>query len=161
MRRIPQFIKLSSLLIGIISFGLLQSCSGNKTQSSQPTPTETCAQGNCQDMLFIIIDGKMPENYTVEASDQHGNSVAVHCINDEQNLRPTQDLYDANPVGQSLCENDGLHLVGFTPDVVDLTLYWDDHIKSQIVRPDYTTYYSTTNKCNPSCKISVVKMHIP
>lgn len=161
MRRIPHFFRLSGLIVSIISIGLLQACSGSQVPANQPLKTTPCAQRSCQDMLFIIIDGSLPENYTVEASDQQGDSVSVHCVNDEQHLQPTQDLINANPIGQSLCEDDGLHLVGFTPDVVDLTLYWDDHVKSQIVRPDYTTFHSTANDCNPSCKISVVKMHIP
>ena len=161
LRRILRFIKLSGLIVSIICFGLLQSCSSSQPPANKPLKTTPCTQGNCQDILFIIIDGNLPKNYTVEASDQQGDSVSVHCVHDEQHLHPTQDLYSANPIGQSLCEDDGLHLVGFTPDVVDLTLYWDDHIKSQVVRPDYAIFHSTANVCNPSCKISVVKVHIP
>ena len=158
MRQIPHLFKLTSLIVSILSLGLLQSCSGSNTATNQPLETPTCTQANCQNMLFILIDGSLPENYTVEASDQKGDTVSVHCVNDEQYLRPTQDLYTANP---SLCEDDGLHLVGFTPDVVDLKLYWDDHVKSLIVRPEYVTFHSTATTCNPSCKISVVKMHVP
>ena len=161
LRRIHNIFRLSGLIISIISLGLLQSCSGVQTAANQPDKTETCAQGSCQDMIFIIIEGSLPENYTVEASDQQGNAVTVHCVNDGQHLSPTQDLINTNPIRQSLCEDDGLHLVGFAPEVVDLTLYWDDHVKSQIVRPDYTIFHSTANNCSPSCKISVVKMHIP
>lgn len=161
MRQNPHLLKISILIISLISFALLQSCSGTTTATQKPLATATCQQAPCQNMLFIVIGGSTPENYTVEASDQQGDTVSVHCVNDSRHLRPTQDLTNNEPVAQSLCENDGLHLIGFTPKVVDLKIYWGDQEKSQIFHPNYSTFYSTAANCSPSCKISVIKMQLP
>lgn len=161
MRRIPHLIKLSGLLLSILTFGLLQSCSPRIVPTSGTPKQVNCTELDCEDTLYIIIDGSKPRNYTVEASDQEGNLVSIHCVTDEQHLRPTADLSNPTPDGQSLCGAAGPHLVGFAPDVVNLTFYWDDHIKNQTFRPVYGSFQPNGPDCNPTCRISAVTIHIP
>jgi hypothetical protein len=88
----------------------------------------TCTCLDCSDTLSINLAGIIPSDYTLTATALDGTSVQVHCIDGY-----TQLSDEKRRVNDPFCFSRGAGFFNFAPDIVKVTLKWDNNEISQLL----------------------------
>lgn len=113
--------------------------------------TKVCTMMGCSDSLQIHLIGDLPEHYTVRLTGNLGYATAIDC--------PGGDQYP-----EVKCWEDGaifMYNPHSIPKRLTITVVWEDHVKSETVRPAYSPYRPSGPGCEPECLKGEVTIELP
>ncbi len=123
---------------------------------STPSPAviKTCTLIGCSYALIVELKGKIPDDYVMEVTPGEDKTVSVHCVNGSV---VTETRYPTMPY----CTSSGVSFLYFQPDVLTVTVAWDNHTLSRTFHPSYPIAYPNGPECEPACPGGTIEFVIP
>jgi len=145
-------------LAGLIFF-ILVGCSRVSSPLATPTPKggafaasapvviKTCTVVGCGKGLVVNLQGKVPEDFTVEVTTAAGEHAQAHCVRG-RNAEGSGPFPSYHPI----CYAGQLYFFGYTPDELDLTARWGEQVSSQHLKTTIVPFYPNGTDCPPLCQ---------
>ena len=119
-----------------------------------------CHRLGCGSGLWVALTGNVPEEYLVEAVDSTGEKRVAQCVVVEnKTVIASEERNDLN--APCMFFNPEAFFLGYTPDVVTVTVSWANGSASQAVQPVYRTWRPNGGRCTPECKNATIVFTIP
>ncbi len=148
----PRFAAFFILTIVLALSLQITACSTTEIKTLTTTPKE-CTLIGCEDSLSITINGNIPDKYMIRLVDSKGAKTEIICS--------AGQIYSQSSTSyESSCEEWGIALFNYSPDVLDLTISWDEESFSKRVQPNYEDYYPNGQDCPVGCRTGSVSIKI-
>ncbi|MFQ5433570.1 MAG: hypothetical protein ACE5FD_01725 [Anaerolineae bacterium] len=115
---------------------------------------EVCTLMGCDSHLEVKLLGNVPQDFFIEVTAVGYDPQSAHCQNGKtvgQNGSKTQ-------IGMTpICAENAVVFYRFDPDEAIITLRWgEDSIKTEIVHPQYESFFPNGPDCEPECRLGTV-----
>lgn len=112
---------------------------------------EVCRLLGCDSQLTINLIGKVPDDFTIQATGTNSETQTVHCHNGKTimpNGEARREYYDP------ACSLKSVTFFKFAPEETTISLRWGlDFVRTRTIRPQYDTFRPNGPKCEPECRI--------
>ena len=119
-----------------------------------PVTGKTCTVMGCVDnTLLVTLAGDIPERYTLKVTSAWGRTATIDCPGD-------YNLY----IDNRECKEYGA-LFTYTPfsppKKATISVLWEDNVKSETLKPIYSTVRPNGPDCEPECLKGQVTIELP
>lgn len=153
--KLTPLIGLSLLFVGCRASGDQANATPAVIGTHTPAVIGTCTLEGCGSTLVVRFTGNVPPEYRLEASDASGEAVWVQCARQADGT-----MFATSGDPRSFCTADRVHLFGFAPSVVTVTVRWDGRSTSQTFQPAYRTSRPNGPGCEPECRSGTVTLSL-
>lgn len=125
---------------GWVAIVLITACGGNEQEAESPAPAQVaCTLIGCSSGMRVLIEGSVPERYTVHVNAGSGTLRTLECT--------------SGTACDVFIENE-------TPTEVVVRITWGDHDREWTVQPTYRDQQPNGPGCPPTCRQGTVAITI-
>jgi hypothetical protein len=110
----------------------------------------------CVDSLVFDLSGRVPDEFTLEATSPDGSAWLVRCAGGDAEVTGPQEV-----AVRVQCRPGSVVFFEFAPEEISLRITWGGAEIERAARPDYEAVRPNGPDCPPECRAGHVAIEFP